>query len=93
MKRVEDNLGSINNAKVLFSAPGVGSFVIMLSNVLVSFFCLQSRAVHNSVMELRNICNHPYLSQLHAEEVIIFILCGIIYRNVMNRWFAHYGQS
>lgn len=24
--------------------------------------------MHNSVMELRNICNHPYLSQLHAEE-------------------------
>jgi SNF2 family DNA or RNA helicase len=43
MKRVEDNLGSIGNAK--------------------------SRAVHNSVMELRNICNHPYLSQLHSEEV------------------------
>ncbi|XP_015874475.3 chromatin structure-remodeling complex protein SYD isoform X3 [Ziziphus jujuba] len=29
----------------------------------------RSRSVHNSVMELRNICNHPYLSQLHAEEV------------------------
>ncbi|CAK9146729.1 unnamed protein product [Ilex paraguariensis] len=27
------------------------------------------RSVHNSVMELRNICNHPYLSQLHVEEV------------------------
>ncbi|GKV39037.1 hypothetical protein SLEP1_g46868 [Rubroshorea leprosula] len=27
------------------------------------------RSVHNSVMELRNICNHPYLSQLHAEQV------------------------
>ncbi|GMH18794.1 hypothetical protein Nepgr_020635 [Nepenthes gracilis] len=27
------------------------------------------RSVHNSVIELRNICNHPYLSQLHAEEV------------------------
>lgn len=25
--------------------------------------------MHNSVMELRNICNHPYLSQLHVEEV------------------------
>ncbi|KAG5006562.1 hypothetical protein JHK82_024506 [Glycine max] len=25
-------------------------------------------SVHNSVMELHNICNHPYLSQLHAEE-------------------------
>ncbi|XP_024039562.1 chromatin structure-remodeling complex protein SYD isoform X2 [Citrus clementina] len=29
----------------------------------------KGRSVHNSVMELRNICNHPYLSQLHAEEV------------------------
>ncbi|GKU85565.1 hypothetical protein SLEP1_g222 [Rubroshorea leprosula] len=29
----------------------------------------KARSVHNSVMELRNICNHPYLSQLHAEEV------------------------
>ncbi|XP_041000945.1 chromatin structure-remodeling complex protein SYD isoform X4 [Juglans microcarpa x Juglans regia] len=29
----------------------------------------KARTVHNSVMELRNICNHPYLSQLHAEEV------------------------
>ncbi|KAG9444458.1 hypothetical protein H6P81_015798 [Aristolochia fimbriata] len=27
------------------------------------------RSVHNTVMELRNICNHPYLSQLHVEEV------------------------
>ncbi|XP_058078291.1 chromatin structure-remodeling complex protein SYD-like isoform X2 [Magnolia sinica] len=27
------------------------------------------RRVYNSVMELRNICNHPYLSQVHAEEV------------------------
>lgn len=73
MKRVEDNLGSIGNAKVLFYAPGVGSFVTMLSYFLVNFFFLQSRAVHNSVMELRNICNHPYLSQLHSEEVIISI--------------------
>nr|GLL31664.1 chromatin structure-remodeling complex protein SYD isoform X2 [Ipomoea trifida] len=31
------------------------------------------RSVHNSVMELRNICNHPYLSQLHVEEVHEFI--------------------
>ncbi|XP_043710846.1 chromatin structure-remodeling complex protein SYD-like isoform X2 [Telopea speciosissima] len=31
------------------------------------------RSVHNSVMELRNICNHPYLSQLHAEEVDILV--------------------
>ncbi|KAI4371414.1 hypothetical protein MLD38_019653 [Melastoma candidum] len=30
---------------------------------------LKARSVQNSVMELRNICNHPYLSQLHAEEV------------------------
>ncbi|GMI72102.1 hypothetical protein HRI_000879500 [Hibiscus trionum] len=29
----------------------------------------KARTVHNSVMELRNICNHPYLSQLHVEEV------------------------
>ncbi|RLN11323.1 chromatin structure-remodeling complex protein SYD-like isoform X2 [Panicum miliaceum] len=27
------------------------------------------KSVHNSVMELRNICNHPYLSQLHVEEI------------------------
>lgn len=33
----------------------------------------KARAVHNSVMELRNICNHPYLSQLHAEEVDCWI--------------------
>ncbi|CAM8911859.1 unnamed protein product [Rhodiola kirilowii] len=29
----------------------------------------KGRSVHNSVMELRNICNHPYLSQLHTEEI------------------------
>ncbi|XXG81817.1 hypothetical protein AAC387_Pa09g2379 [Persea americana] len=29
----------------------------------------KGRSVHNSVMELRNICNHPYLSHLHSEEV------------------------
>ncbi|ONI28478.1 hypothetical protein PRUPE_1G143200 [Prunus persica] len=33
----------------------------------------KARSVHNSVMELRNICNHPYLSQLHAEEVDTYI--------------------
>nr|XP_025611537.1 chromatin structure-remodeling complex protein SYD isoform X5 [Arachis hypogaea] len=33
----------------------------------------KARSVHNSVMELRNICNHPYLSQLHAEEVDNFM--------------------
>ncbi|GAV63394.1 SNF2_N domain-containing protein/Helicase_C domain-containing protein [Cephalotus follicularis] len=33
----------------------------------------KARSVHNSVMELRNICNHPYLSQLHSEEVDNFI--------------------
>ncbi|XP_010247117.1 PREDICTED: chromatin structure-remodeling complex protein SYD isoform X2 [Nelumbo nucifera] len=33
----------------------------------------KGRSVHNSVMELRNICNHPYLSQLHADEVDSFI--------------------
>ncbi|CAL9188699.1 unnamed protein product [Musa hybrid cultivar] len=29
----------------------------------------KGRSIHNTVMEMRNICNHPYLSQLHAEEV------------------------
>ncbi|KAH7655984.1 DNA helicase protein [Dioscorea alata] len=29
----------------------------------------KGKSIHNTVMELRNICNHPYLSQLHAEEV------------------------
>ncbi|KAL8131393.1 hypothetical protein AgCh_007358 [Apium graveolens] len=33
----------------------------------------KARSVHNSVMELRNICNHPYLSQLHSEEVHDYI--------------------
>lgn len=27
--------------------------------------------MHNSVVELRNICNHPYISQLHNEEVLL----------------------
>ncbi|KAI4345492.1 hypothetical protein L6164_012612 [Bauhinia variegata] len=33
----------------------------------------KARSVHNSVMEHRNICNHPYLSQLHVEEVDSYI--------------------
>ncbi|XAR60396.1 DNA helicase [Bertholletia excelsa] len=33
----------------------------------------KARSVHNSVMELRNICNHPYLSQIHVDEVHDFI--------------------
>ncbi|KAJ7568362.1 hypothetical protein O6H91_01G029300 [Diphasiastrum complanatum] len=28
----------------------------------------KARSVHNTVMELRNICNHPYLSHLHTKE-------------------------
>ncbi|KAI5070128.1 hypothetical protein GOP47_0014471 [Adiantum capillus-veneris] len=28
----------------------------------------KGRAVHNTVIELRNICNHPYLSHLHTQE-------------------------
>ncbi|KAL3354169.1 hypothetical protein AABB24_018693, partial [Solanum stoloniferum] len=36
---------------------------------LGAFGTSKARSVHNSVMELRNICNHPYLSQLHVEEV------------------------
>nr|CAD1826728.1 unnamed protein product [Ananas comosus var. bracteatus] len=31
------------------------------------------RSVHNTVMELRNICNHPYLSQLNAEEIDVLL--------------------
>lgn len=40
---------------------------------LGAFGASKARAVHNSVVELRNICNHPYLSQLHSEEVHDFI--------------------
>ncbi|GAQ90018.1 putative SNF2 family N-terminal domain containing protein [Klebsormidium nitens] len=29
----------------------------------------KGKAVQNTVMELRNICNHPYLSLLHVEDV------------------------
>ncbi|KAJ0813828.1 putative DNA helicase chromatin remodeling SNF2 family [Helianthus annuus] len=36
---------------------------------LGAFGVSKARAVHNSVVELRNICNHPYISQLHNEEV------------------------
>ncbi|XP_043720018.1 chromatin structure-remodeling complex protein SYD-like isoform X3 [Telopea speciosissima] len=36
---------------------------------LGSIGSVKGRSVHNTVMELRNICNHPYLSQLHSEEV------------------------
>ncbi|CAI9299634.1 unnamed protein product [Lactuca saligna] len=38
-----------------------------------AFGATKSRSVHNSVVELRNICNHPYLSQLHTEQVHDFI--------------------
>ncbi|KAD4981711.1 hypothetical protein E3N88_18382 [Mikania micrantha] len=37
---------------------------------LGAFGSSKARAVHNSVVELRNICNHPYISQLHNEEVV-----------------------
>lgn len=43
-----------------------------LQRTIISSFCyvwFQGRSIQNTVMELRNICNHPYLSQLHAEEV------------------------
>eukprot|EP00250_Pteridium_aquilinum_P011659 c20221_g1_i2 orf=502-7569(-) len=46
----------------------------------------KGRAVHNTVIELRNICNHPYLSHLHTQEAerllpshylpLIVRLCG-----------------
>eukprot|EP00897_Mesotaenium_endlicherianum_P005993 jgi/Mesen1/5421/ME000269S04551 len=29
----------------------------------------RAKAVHNTVMELRNICNHPFLSHLHSIEL------------------------
>ncbi|KAF8401562.1 hypothetical protein HHK36_012504 [Tetracentron sinense] len=38
----------------------------------------KGRSVHNSVMELRNICNHPYLSQLHAEEACLLTVDSLI---------------
>ena len=28
---------------------------------------LSGVSIHNSVMEMRNICNHPYLSKLHVK--------------------------
>uniref|UniRef100_A0A0A0KG41 Helicase C-terminal domain-containing protein n=1 Tax=Cucumis sativus TaxID=3659 RepID=A0A0A0KG41_CUCSA len=50
------------------------------------------RSVHNSVMELRNICNHPYLSQLHAEEACLSFLfiMQFIYGLVDNLIPKHY---
>lgn len=45
-------------------------FTIITSPYVYLHF-LQSRSVHNTVMELRNICNHPYLSQLHSDEVLL----------------------
>ncbi|KAE9602017.1 putative DNA helicase chromatin remodeling SNF2 family [Lupinus albus] len=40
---------------------------------LGAFGSSKARSVHNSVMELRNICNHPYLSHLNSDEVDNFI--------------------
>ncbi|KAI3744867.1 hypothetical protein L1987_57963 [Smallanthus sonchifolius] len=40
---------------------------------LGAFGSSKAKAVHNSVVELRNICNHPYISQLHNEEVHEFV--------------------
>ncbi|XP_019437490.1 PREDICTED: chromatin structure-remodeling complex protein SYD-like isoform X2 [Lupinus angustifolius] len=40
---------------------------------LGAFGSSKARSVHNSVMELRNICNHPYISQLNSDEVDNFI--------------------
>ncbi|KAM0063281.1 putative DNA helicase [Helianthus debilis subsp. tardiflorus] len=44
----------------LKSAPNV--IILTTSNITAAI-------VRNSVVELRNICNHPYISQLHNEEV------------------------
>ncbi|XP_042420357.1 chromatin structure-remodeling complex protein SYD-like isoform X1 [Zingiber officinale] len=40
---------------------------------LGSLGSVKARSIHNTVMEMRNICNHPYLSQLHVEEVDSFL--------------------
>lgn len=85
MRRVEDNLGSIGSTKVsslyfFFYILFLKKFAILISMIiqllptLSHIFPLQVRSVHNSVMELRNICNHPYLSQLHAEEACFSFL-------------------
>lgn len=70
MKRVEENLGSIGSTKVpcliYFTC-----FYPMLAAMHYTYFHYQGRSVHNTVMELRNICNHPYLSQLHSEEASV----------------------
>lgn len=76
MKRVEENLGSIGNSKVNY-IEGVLS-VLNTAVYIYADIIFQARSVHNTVMELRNICNHPYLSQLHADEVC-FLVCTEVY--------------
>ncbi|CAF2140606.1 unnamed protein product, partial [Brassica napus] len=57
---------------------------LLMKRVEDSLGNMKSRAVHNSVMELRNIYhNHPYLSQLHTDEVIE------IYINANNFWLGN----
>jgi len=29
---------------------------------------LKGVSIHNPVMELRNVCNHPFISKLHVQE-------------------------
>ncbi|CAM6103240.1 unnamed protein product [Calypogeia fissa] len=36
---------------------------------LTSLGSSKGRSIQNTVMELRNICNHPYISHLHTDEV------------------------
>lgn len=53
-------------------------------------------------MELRNICNHPYLSQLHAEEVSSYLSkmdCDkiieqyLVFSEVVNKFFFNIVQA
>lgn len=59
---------SLENILLSYSFSSLAGLLLELLVWYLHF--LQGRSVHNTVMELRNICNHPYLSQLHADEVL-----------------------
>lgn len=67
IKKVQDQFHTVH--VIGFSLQHLSSLMLITN--------FQARTVHNSVMELRNICNHPYLSQLHAEEACHFSAYGI----------------
>ncbi|KAF9673309.1 hypothetical protein SADUNF_Sadunf10G0010700 [Salix dunnii] len=52
----------------------------------------KARSVHNSVMELRNICNHPYLSQLHIDEAFSFSVDTLIPKHFLPPIIRHCGK-